>query len=50
MLDKETLNAIGVLLGGTGAFLGSIAQLIKVLRKEKKQPTNRMRARKRKRY
>lgn len=37
-MDKELLTAIGVLTGGIGALLGSIAKLIEVLRPKKQLP------------
>ncbi|EFR30873.1 hypothetical protein [Eremococcus coleocola] len=42
MIDKDLLNAIGVLAGGIGALIGAIAKLIEVLKqKEKATPRRR---------
>ncbi|MGF3073492.1 hypothetical protein ACQV2X_05635 [Facklamia sp. P12945] len=41
MLDNELLKAIGVLTGGLGALIGSIAKLIEVLKQKEKQPSKR---------
>lgn len=42
MIDKDLLNAIGVLAGGFGALIGAIAKLIEVL-KQKERATPRRR-------
>lgn len=41
MLDKELWTTISVVLSGLGVFLTGIANLVKALSQEKKQPTKR---------
>ena len=37
MLDKDLITAIGVLTGGIGALIGSVAKLIEVIKSEPKE-------------